>query len=277
MKLSDQEQEQIVRLLTRIYSDVAAIETDFGIFVGNGDFRPRIEYFHDAVRALTSSETRHLEEGGRLSIEILAYDLSCLRYIQSMPLSPFTKGEINSPASGMVALDSKPVAGTKRPDRKTKEHLVELYKNYAVLYAAILKPIADNDYHERTDNLNHDVKDIHAIIKQFEKSDMNAAARLVQNLEDEGLRGELIAYLQQAKAAKPENIKKIVSYLKERIKKKDKGLKTIEKAHMDYGLTQLNLFENSRDMLKKMAANGMNLVGNFVEASIAETRREMGR
>lgn len=30
-------------------------------------------------------------------------------------------------------------------------------------------------------------------------------------------------------------------------------------------------------MVKKLAGQGMNLVGKFVEASIAETKREMGR
>ncbi len=278
MKLSPEEQESIIGLLTRIYTDICEIEQQYQLFIGEGDFRPRIEHFHDAIRAYSSQKPEHFEDGGRLGIELLNYDLSCLRYILSMPLSPFTpNGEMLSPSADMVALDHKLVAQKTRPDRKTKERLVELYQNYSVLFAALLKPQADDDYHERTDDLNNDVKNINTIIEQLKTNNMNGVAQTMQNLEDEQLHKELVALIQHENGRSPENIKKLIRYLKERLKRKDKQMATIEKAYMDYGLNQLSLFENSRDMLKKMAAQGMNLVGNFVEASIAETRREMGR
>ncbi|MFW0777846.1 MAG: hypothetical protein ACN2B6_09035 [Rickettsiales bacterium] len=278
MKLSPEEQESIIGLLIRIYTDICEIEQQYQLFIGEGDFRPRIEHFHDAIRAYSSQKPEHFEDGGRLGIELLNYDLSCLRYILSMPLSPFTpNGEMLSPSADMVALDHKLVAQKTRPDRKTKERLVELYQNYSVLFAALLKPQADDDYHERTDDLNNDVKNINTIIEQLKTNNMNGVAQTMQNLEDEQLHKELVALIQHENGRSPENIKKLIRYLKERLKRKDKQMATIEKAYMDYGLNQLSLFENSRDMLKKMAAQGMNLVGNFVEASIAETRREMGR
>lgn len=283
MKLSDKEQEQLIGLLTRLYDEIGSIEDEYKLFIGEGDFRPRIEYFHDAIRDYSAQNASAREEGGRLTVEWLAYDMQCLRYLQSMPLSPFTpKGGLQSASSEMVPLDHKLVAKAKRPDRTTKERLIELYQNYAVLFAALLKPIADFDYHERVDELNNDVKDINAIIQQFEgllagKKNINTIAQLAHHLEDEQLQGEVIAFLQKKAAKTTENIKKMIGYLKTHTKKKDKHIKTIEDAHLNYALAQLAVFEASRDLLKKMAGQGMNLVGKFVENSIADTKRDMGR
>ncbi|MCE2927129.1 MAG: hypothetical protein LW823_05760 [Rickettsiales bacterium] len=278
MKLSPKEQEQLVSLMTRLYEEIRAIESDYALVIGEGDFRPRIDYFHDAVQALFSGDSKHLENGGRLGVEFLSYDVQCLRYILSMPLSPFkAKGGMDSPHSELVALDHQLVATPKRPDRKTKERLVELYQNYSVLFAALLKPQADADTHERTGDLDQDVRELSAIIQQCEKGNSSAITNLANHLEDERLRAELIAFIQNGGMKKPELIKKLIAGLKNKSKAKDKQRAKLEQAHMDYSLTQLALFENSRDMLKKMATQGMNLVGNFVEASISQTRREMGR
>ncbi len=46
MKLSPAEQESIIALLTRIYTDIRDIEEEFQLLAGGSDFRPRIEYFH---------------------------------------------------------------------------------------------------------------------------------------------------------------------------------------------------------------------------------------
>jgi hypothetical protein len=283
MKLSPHEQEQIISLMTRMYTEIGAIEAEYDLFIGEGDFRSRIEYFHDAIRAYFSQDAKAREEGGRLTVEWLAYDIQCLRYIQSMPLSPFKpKGGMMSPSSDVVMLDHNLVTKPKRPDRQTKEKLVELYQHYAVLFAALLKPLADHDYHDRIDDLIHDTKDISAIIGQLEamkggKGNLTLIAQLAQHLEDDQLRGEVLAFLKQEKAKTTENIRKMIDYLKNHNKKKDSSIKVIEDAHLNYALSQLAVFEASRDMLKKMAAQGMNLVGKFVENSIAATRQEMGR
>ena len=164
MKLSQAEADSIVQLLTRIYSDIRGIEAEFQLLIGEHDFRPRIEYFHDAIRAFTSQKSSE-----RLSVELLAYDLSCLRYIQSMPLSSFKPhGELLSPKTDMVAVSKDGLTVKRaRPDRAVREHISELYQSYAVLFAALLKPFEDRDYHERTDDLNQDVQDIHDVIRQF--------------------------------------------------------------------------------------------------------------
>ncbi len=269
------EQEAIIALLTRIYADLLSIEEQFGLIVGVGDMRPRIDYFHDAVRAFTAGDANHK----RLNVELLAYDLRCLRYIQQMPLAPFKHGGENlSPSQTIMTTTANITPSTARPDRETRARLVELYQNYAVMFAALLKPAADRDYQERTDSLNADAQDIHQLIQQFEnKMDMNVIASLIQQLETNELRIILAHFIQQQKHKNKDDVKKLISHLKNQIKEKDKAIKSLDKEHMDFALAQLGIFEESKDMLKKLATQGMNLVGKFVENSIADTKRQMGR
>lgn len=269
-------QEAIITLLNRIYEELVGIEDNFALMVGGGDMRPRIDYFHDAIRAFTSPNISVREK--RLSVEMLAYDLRCLRYIQQMPLSPFRKdGETLSPHTDIVASGSGLIATPKKPDRETKNRIIELYKNYAVMFAALLKPAADSDYLARTEALDEDVKDILAIIHQFEtKMDLMVINHLIQQLEEDELRFILSSFLHQQKHKRKEDVQKLIAHLKEHIRKKDKKIKDVDNAHAAFATAQLGIFEDSKDMLKKMAAQGMNLVGKFVENAIAETRRQMG-
>jgi hypothetical protein len=280
MKKTSQEQESIIGLLTRIYMEILEIEDEFQLMAGGNDFRPRIEHFHDAVRAF-SSDGDYAPE--RLSVERLAYDLNCLRYIVSMPLASFkTDGGPMSPSADLVVLDKGLSVRSRRPGRAVRERITELYQTYSVLFAALLKPSADNDYHDRIDNLNQDVEDLHKLGSQLDalmddKSRLPRVITAIQHLEEDGLREELMKFMQQNKHAKRDNLKKLVQFLKEHAAGKDKQIEAIEQAHMTYVMSQLGIFENSKDMLKKMAAQGMNLVGRFVENAVAQSRREMGR
>lgn len=275
MKRSTSEQESIVGLLARIQADIGQIETEYGLLVGEGDYRPRIEYFHDAVRAFTAGDTGNK----RLSVEWLAYDLNALRYIHAMPLSPLSKHQNPlSPGSGLIVTDPKGLAvHPKKPDRDTRQRLVDLYQHYALLFAALLKIAADKDYQARTDALNQDVRDIHTLIEQFDHGKLDAAINTIHHLEDPKLRQELLSFLHQQKQKKREELQKLLSGLKKTAKDKDKEADSVEKAHLDYGRAQLAIYEGAKDILKKMAKSGMNLAGRFVESAMAETQREMGR
>ena len=282
MKLSTSDQESLIALLARIYTDIRDIEEEYQLLAGEEDFRTRIEHFHDAIRAF-SSQRDEKNQPERLSIERLSYDLQALRYIVSMPLSSFKPDARNtSPSTDMVVLDHGLTVKRARPDRVVKERLIELYESYSVLFAALLKPSADRDYHERIDNLNQDVEDLLNLTQGLEglatdKAALNQVMNAVQNLDEDELRHELLNFMQQQKFTKKDNITKLMNFLKEHAGRKDKEIASIEQAHMTYVMSQLGIFENSKDLLKKMASQGMNLVGKFVENAIAESRKEMGR
>jgi hypothetical protein len=281
MKISPNDQESIVNLLTRIYLDIVEIEQEYQLVIGDGDFRPRIDYFHDAIRTFTAQDDKSDDE--RLSVQLLAYDLACLRYLQDMPLSSFkSQAGVQSPATDIMTAGPGLSVPPKRPDRKVRARICELYQHYAVLFAALLKPVADNDYHERIEELNEDIKDLNALANQLEavgenKGSMDSLMAAAQHLEEEQLRQLLLMFLQHGKHKNKDEIKKLVAFIKQQSKGKDKQIAAIETAHMNFGLNQLGIFENSKDLLKKMAQQGMNLVGKFVEASIAQARHEIGR
>lgn len=284
MKLSPTEQDALTGMLTRIYTELHGIETEYRLLAGENDFRPRIEYFHDAVRAYSSQAQEHLQAGGRLSIELLAYDLSCLRYLITMPLASFkTHGTVSSPSVSPVAVrDRDLMVKTPRPSRQLKEQICELYQHYAVLFAALLKPIADRDYLDRMDEMNQDVKDLHALLSQLAaleagKGSVEKVMAAIQHLEEEGLRHELVSFMQAQKYKKKDNLAKLMAFLKGHVVDKDKAIAGVDAAHMNYVLAQLGIFEGSRDLLKKLAQQGMNLVGKFVENAMAESRKDLGR
>jgi len=283
MKMSSSEQDGIIALLTRIYTDIIQIEEEFQLLAGEDDFRPRIEHFHDAIRAFSSQspDKHHADE--RLAVERLAFDLSSLRYIASMPLASFKPhGQVMSPSTDVVALDQGLTVKRKRPDRAVRERLAELYQHYAVLFAALLKPNADNDYRDRVEEMNQDVQDLHTLNNHLDallkgKDQLKQVVSAIQHLEEDDLRHELSNFMQQQQYTKKDNVRKLMEFLKQHAQKKDKEIASIESAHLNYVMAQLGIFEGSKDMLKKLAGQGMNLVGKFVENSIAESRREMGR
>ncbi|NBO19604.1 MAG: hypothetical protein EBV03_10365 [Proteobacteria bacterium] len=79
------------------------------------------------------------------------------------------------------------------------------------------------------------------------------------------------------KYKKKDNLIKLVAFLKSHMGKLDQQIAGIDAAHMNYVMAQLGIFEGSRDMLKKLAAQGMNLVGKFVQNAVAESKRDLGR
>lgn len=275
MNNQSKDQQAIIALLTEIYLELASIEQRFKLIAGKGDMRPRIDYFHDAIRAFTEGGEYH----PRLSIELLSYDMRCLRYIEKMPLSSFRADEDNSsPSQEVMAMYGDLISTTDNADRKTKARISELYRHYAIIFSALLKPIADRDFKERIANLNNDAGDVSQIIGEFEnKADAKIISKMAQKVEQKELRIIIATFIQKKKHKNPEDVKKLLGHLKKYVKQQDAKIKAIDKAHMEFSTAQLAVFEESKDMLKELATKGTNLIGKFVEASVADTRRQMGR
>ena len=280
MILSDAEKHEITKLLTRIYQEILAIETEHELLAGEGDMRQRIEHFHDVVRLVFSEDTAAIEGSPRLSTEMLAYDMQCLRYVQQQPTAPFKAGGHKRSASTDLTTTTPNITTTpKRISRTQREQLSRLYQHYAVLYAALLKPVADNDFEDRMHHLDEDVRDINSLIDALENSAPNASqiAGLAAMIEDAQLRSEMQAFLQAGGLQKKSTVKKLITYLKQRKKDKDAAISALDKAHMGFATSQLAVYEHSKDLLKTLAEKGMNLIGKFVQNAVEQTQRQMGR
>ncbi|NBX03053.1 MAG: hypothetical protein EBR02_03100 [Alphaproteobacteria bacterium] len=274
------EQDTIVSIISKIYDEIFDIEQEYKLLMGDGDFRPRIDYFHDAIRAFVSGTA-----GERLSVEHLAYDIEGLRYLQATPLGVLRPhSTAGSPAVEVinVGFGQELAAAPKRLDRTGRSRLSELYQHYAVLFSALMKAGADEDFIARTEDLNQDVKEMNAIIAQIAalasgKGSVETAAALAGQVEDANLHKLIIAFLQQKRYTRSEDVHKLTEAIKREIYDKDKRIKGIDQAHMRYAMAQLAVYEASKDVLKSMAQKGMNLVGKFVEASVAQTRQDRSR
>jgi hypothetical protein len=272
----------IVTLLLRLYEEIRVLEIEFGLCVGPRDFRPRIEYFHDAVRALSAGDAQAREAGGRLSVEFLAYDLSCLRYLQSMPLAPLTPGHRHlSPATGLTTLASQAVAAhAKKPGKMEKQRMSELYRQYGVLFSALFKPVADEDYRDRVEEMQAQAEEIAAVLQQVEslgqgKGSEQSVRASAAHCEDKETRALAEGVLSKQSYKKTNALTSAIKGLKNRLNRADQGIAGLEASHMQYGTAQLALFEAGKDLVKQLAGKGVNLAGQFVQA--AQTHGPQGR
>lgn len=274
MKFSEHDLSGIVEIMHRLYLEILGIEEPFGLVFGNGDFRPRVEHFHDAVRALTANPAEAVATHSRLSVELLAYDLSCLRYIQALPLASFNANDRPvSPHQGILNNAMVPRSPPPKPDQLVKTRLAELYQQYGVLFAALFKPHADTNFHQRTDALNEEVKQLSDILRALEggatERQMHDA---IAHLDNPELR-QLVFNLLHKK-----NKREVIPVIKDASKKADATIATLDKAHLNYVSAQLGIYEEGKDIVKKLASKGMNLAGRFVESAMAAASRgERGR
>jgi len=279
MKANKAEQQGLITLLNRIYSEIRDVEQDWDIRVDEKDYRPRIEYFHDAIRALTSG--MDAERTGRLSVEFLAYDITMLRHIQANPLAR-SKGAkpTGSPSTSLMVRPSA-INSKGKPDESIKQRLTDGYKSYAVLFAALLSDSADRNYQNRLNECNNAFENL-AMLEQMLKSsaqkkdtEINLEDFVEQQTGDDDLAEKIRATI--ASKRKRVMASETVRACKEMMNTADKQIKTIEKAHFTYTMSQLAVYEGARDVVKKMAQQGMNIVGDFVENAVREARGGKGR
>ncbi len=274
MKANKAEQQALIAMLNRIYGEIRIIEEQWAIRVSENDYRPRIEYFHDAIRTLSSGETGAY----RLSVEMLAYDIALLRHIQASPFKRSKNTKTNLSPSTDVAFPS-PQSRAGGGDASVKAELMELYKSYSLLFAALLADTADRNYQARTDEKNTEVEDMaqlaQAVKLAAQKKDVEIDLEAIadQHVEDPDMINKILFAFHNGKQKKRILASEALRKLKEMMDTCDKEIKTIEKAHFTYVTSQLAVYEGARDTVKKMAAQGMNIVGQFVANAVAEATR----
>jgi hypothetical protein len=277
MKANKAQQRALITLLNRIYREIRSVEEEWDIRVDDSDYRPRIEYFHDAVRALTANGGEGEDGKGRLSVEFLAYDIGMLRYIQTDPLTKPKNRTLSAYTNVVERLPRE--QGDKsglKPDASVRYRLIDSYKSYAVLFSALLSDAAERNYMSRISDMNAEVEDMaifmqHVAAKGDAQIDVEALADAKINTGD--LLNKIIAALKSGKLARYMRAKDARRVLKETAQAIDKEHKAIEQAHFTYATGQLAIYEGARDVIKKMAIKGLNIVGDFVETAVQDAKR----
>lgn len=267
------EAEALITLMDRQYREIRALEAEYSIMGREGDFRPRIEYYHDAVRALTSGADDGLGKDSRLSVERLAYDVSMLRHITAKPL---TAGRGQGHHSPHTEVAVKGEAGSTGVPRDAKQKLAQTYKDYTVLFVAIFAEKADKNANARIEEANATIEDCHTmqeLLEELVRGEIQAAevVAMAQHVENDGLRHAVNTLLQQKDMQKAV-LKQAAERLKATAKTLDKEIHDINKAAMSYATGQLAVYEESKDTVKRLATSGLNIAGKFVESAIAQAQ-----
>lgn len=262
----------LLGLMDRQYQEIRAIETDWQIMGLDGDFRPRIEHYHDAVRALSSGAELYSKDS-RLSVERLAYDVSMLRHIQAKPFTYGRSDQHFSPHGELqVNTGGKADSG---PDRETRQQLAQLYKDYTVLFVAVFAEKADMNASNRTDEINSLVEDCHTLqdlMQKLARGEVSVAEVMAaaQHIENDQLRRNMLHLLSQKKP-REQDISSGLTSLKNAMSAMDKEIKAIDQAGMNFATAQLAVYEDAKDTVKRLVSSGLNVAGKFVENAMAQS------
>jgi hypothetical protein len=274
MAIGDQSQAAIIELMSGKYQQILAIETPWGIRLHEGDMRPRIEHFHDAVRALTSGSADLHEKHSRLSVEHLAYDLSLLRQVQNKPVGTINRATQKSAGSELVKAGQGGATTAKLPPSAVRSELAALYCGYTVFFAALFAQVADRNYQSRSDVIDESVTDIGVIEEVLDnliagKISVAQAMEELMHVERDDLRERLQAMLARKglSAREKQEARAMLGTIEKGLNKEKKDL---DQAHMNYRTGQLAVYEDSKDIVKQLAAQGLNLAGKFVENAMSK-------
>lgn len=272
--MSSESKASLFPIMHSQYENIVAIEEIWNIRFAEGDMRPRIEYFHDAVRALSNGEELHAKTG-RLSVEHLAYDLGQLRQIPTKPLGAIYAATEQSPHMEVAEL-GKAGSASPRPDRGTRQELVHLYKDYTVLFAALFAEVADMNFQSRQDEMDAAMEDIglvEAVLEKLQQGQMSVqqAQAALDQIELDELREKILAALAGGKP-KTSELQNALSQLSNAEATLQTDMKALDTSHMHYVTAQLAVYEEAKDTVKRLAAQGLNLAGKFVENAMAQAQ-----
>lgn len=273
MAFDSAEQAAIIELMTGKYAQILPIEAEWHIRLHEGDMRPRIEHFHDAVRAYTSGEADIYQKNSRLSVEHLAYDIGQLRLIQDKPIGKINRATEKSAGSALVKKGDAGASQLKLPPQSVRSNIAALYKDYTVFFAALFAQIADRNYQSRVDAIDGAVEDLavlEEVIRQLAAGKISTAQAMeeMMHVERDDLRERLQDALSRKQVTASEK-QKIFDQLGLIQSNLDKEKKSIETAHLHYATGQLAVYEESKDTIKRLNQMGMNLAGRFVETALS--------
>lgn len=279
MVAGQQEQEAILNLMHGKYERILVLEAEWGVRFSEEDMRPRIEHFHDAVRSFTSGADMYGKHT-RLSVEHLAYDLAMLRQIQERPLGNINRATEKSLGSALIKLTAGK-APPKLPPQAVRQDLAQHYRDYTVFYAAMFAPVADLNFKSRQDQGEQQIADVglvEHILEQLANGqmDIDTAQAELNHVEMDDLRERIQALLASKKLTAKEKQEALAM-----LGKVEKGLKDEQKrvddAHTSYVTGQLAVYEEAKDMVKKLAGAGLNLAGKFLQNAMAQAGQGRGR
>lgn len=281
MAISAGEQGAMIELMHAKYQQILQVESAWGIRLHEGDMRPRIEHFHDAVRALTSGTADLYAQNSRLSVEHLAYDLSQLRQVSDKPVGLINRMTEKSIGTALVRQNEAGASVPKMPPQGVRSEITALYRDYTVFFAALFAPVADRNYQSRVDGIDSNVADVglvEQIIQQLISGKMNAATAMqeMMHVERDDLRERIQAMLarKNISAREKQEALALLAQIERGLAKEKQGL---DQAHLTYATGQLAVYEEAKELVKRMAQQGLNLAGKFLDHAMQAAGQGRGQ
>ena len=275
------EQAAIIELMHGKYVQILPIETEWGIRLHEGDWRPRIEHFHDAVRALTSGEADPYAKRSRLSVENLAYDLGQLRQIQSKPIGLINRATEKSAGSSLIKRGEEAASVPKMPPQAVRAQITGLYRDYMVFFAALFAEIADRNVqarHEDAEQSQGDLALIEEVMAKLIAGNMSAAEAMgeLMHVERDDLRERIQALLARKNLTARER-QEALALMGQIGRGLAEEKKRLDQSHLAYATGQLAVYEEAKDTIKRLQQQGLNLAGKFVENAMRGVGQGKGR
>ncbi len=267
--------DALIPLLNELYQRIYDAEAAIGLFVGSNDHRPRIERFHDAIRAYTSGVSPYTAHS-RLALEQLAWDISMLRTIQANPLQPMPNSHKQSAGTQVAVRTPNAVGDVGNPHahaRELKSQLAQDYKNYAVMFTAILAETADMNHASRMDE-----KD--AIVEQMATMRGKLSGKLtdLQKLAGSTIYDpEILANVQSLLPKEILTTDKATAALNQAMHRIDGQQKNLDATHVTWLSGQLAMYEQGKEVVQQLMQKGMNIAGKFLEEAMGRGGQGQGR
>ncbi len=275
MQSGSNPKDALVPLLSDLYERIYQAEAEIGLWAGEHDHRPRIERFHDAIRAYTSGMSAYAS-GSRLAIEQLAWDISMLRSIQSNPLTPMPKSQRKSANTGLAVRKPNAVGshGNARAAASAhKKQLADDYRHYAVLFTALLAETADLNHQSRMEDKDAVVEELANLRASITGKMVDLHAMAAQKIHDPQVLMEVQSLLPKGTIGTGEALAAINHLLRKTDSDQDK----LDKAHITWLSGQLAMYEQGKEVVQELMRQGMNLAGRFLQDTMARGQGGPGR
>lgn len=271
------EQQQLLDQLRSEYQHIYALEEELNLRVGQKDSRIRIDYFYDAPRALTGDSLPLDYRRLRLSLDWLAYDATAIRYLEHNPLAQLKPSDQHFAASTeLIVVDPNVPDKANKPNRAQKNALKHHYLRFGVLFVALFKPFADRDYRDKQEEMEEQLSMLAQVENMLEQLATGAISveqvtALLPMIDDPKLKAKLEALLADERYHDPQAMKEAMSLSAGAVDGKEVGLKQNEKTHMEFLTAQLAMYEQSKDFVKQLAGQGLNIVGQHMDQAMSQS------
>lgn len=285
--------QQLIAVMNEVYGRLSALESANDLLISPQDMRPRIDYFHDAVRLFMSHPEEIYAENSRLSTKALADDIQWLRFLQQKPFSALQVApHAPAPQGGnlarlLPARKEKEVALRKQkpsPAEKSmlRSQLVDEYTTYAMLFIALFAETVDVNFKMRTEEMQVNYTDLQEVQKMVRMTQQGLVEpdRILQalrSMENEQQQDILLQIFHNRTVRLREKLMAMASKLQDMIYNLQGQIKGLDKDHTRVLAYKMHMMQENKALVMELESLGLQLSGLHMGKAISGKGVDLGR